>query len=307
MNTADLLAMHDRCPRAAFYGKNWEAHRIHPNEVLRQAVEAGLLTDESDPGQLAGDTVMTLATERELAVEGSQYSCAMHHAALSDLIVTVLRARMPKLGRPEDRGIQSPPWDSGAFLEHSGLRLRRVLMVDRWSREREAAESHSWRSLGEMSIYGMPMTLTVVVIGQRRDGKHHSAWSKGFLHPVNRILRIKKRDNETFGKNWTPCWREEQAWISRDKWIDTMREDRALHESVFDVELEIPTPDMMAKVKRLAESKLRDIRLAKELPDPNISVCDWPTPCEFRDCCWNFREPSERTGFLKRLPSSHRS
>jgi hypothetical protein len=300
MTTAEILALHDRCPRAAFYGKKWEASRIHPNEVLRQAVEAGLLTDEEDPGQLAGDTVMTLATERELAVEGSQYSCAMHHAALSDVITTVLRAGMPKLGRPEDRECQSPPWTSSAFLDASGLRLRRVLMVDRWSSEREAAESHSWRSLGEMSIFGMPMTLTVVVIGQRRDGKHHSPWSKGFLHPANRNLRIKKRDGETFGKNWTQCWREEQAWISRDKWIDAMREDRVLHEAVFDVELDLPDADMMAKVRRLAQSKLREIRLARELPDPNISVCHYPVPCQFVDCCWNFKEPSERTGFIFR-------
>lgn len=274
---------------------------MHPNEVLRQAVDAGLLTEESDFGQLAGDTVMTLATERELAVEGSQYTCAMHHAALADLIVTVLRARMPKLGRPEDRVTKTLTWVSGVYVEASGVRLRRVVLVDRWSKERELAESHSWRALGEMSVYGMPMTLTVVLIGQRREGKHHSPWSKGFLHPVSRTLRIKKRDGESFGGNWTPCWREEQDWLSRDKWIDTMRADHVLNDVVFDVDLDLPHPMMMDKVKRLAESKLKAIALTQELPEPRISQCDWPVPCEFRDCCWSFREPSERTGFISRF------
>lgn len=244
---------------------------------------------------------MTLASERELDVQGSQYSSAMNLAALADIVTTVLRSRLPVLAHPEDRVGKTFTWTSSAYVDPSGVRLRRFLLVDRWSSDRELAESHNWYGLGESSIYELPLTTTVIMVGQFREGKFHSPFSKGFLHPVSRTLRIKKRDGESFNKNWTSCWREEQDWLSRDKWIDTMRADHVLNDVVFDVDLDLPHPMMMDKVKRLAESKLKAIALTQELPEPRISQCDWPVPCEFRDCCWSFREPSERTGFISRF------
>lgn len=242
---------------------------------------------------------MTLCAERGLDIAGSGiYAVAMHFAALSDVIVTVLRARMPNLGRPEDRTTKSLTWASNCFVEPSGVRLRRIVIVDRWNEERKLAESHSWRSLGEMAAYELPMSLTVVLVGQRREGKHHSPWSKGWLHPRSHNLRIRKRSGEGFDGRWIPCWREEQDELSRDLWIDTMRSDGVLGDVLFDVDLEQPCPELASKIRHLAANKLQAIREATVTPPPNISVCDWPTPCQFRECCWSFTEPSERNAFV---------
>jgi hypothetical protein len=297
MNSAETLLAMDRCPRAAFWGEKWEGPAINPNEVLRRAVDAGLLTEESDPGQLAGDTVMTLAAERTLDVEGSQYSCALHHAALADIIVTALRGNGERWARPADLESKGVTWVSSAFLAASGVRLHRVLLADRWSTERFQSETHSWKGLGEVSAYGMPMTMTVVLIGQRRGAVHHSPWSKGWLHPKSRTLRIRKRAGE-FKYNWTECWRE-TADFNRDHWLDSMREDYVLNDVLFEREIPVPDGAVLAKIAHLAGKKLRTLRDTTEVPDPNPSVCDWPVPCQFRSVCWNFRpEPTERDGFI---------
>jgi len=310
LNSAETLLNLDRCARLGFWGQSWEAPAIHPNEVLRRAVDAGLLTEESDPGQLAGDTVMTLASERTLDVEGSQYQCALHHAALADIIVTALRGNGERWARPTDLVTKGLTWVSSAFLAPSGVRLRRVLLADRWSNERFQSEVHSWKGLGEVAAYGMPLTMTVVLIGQRRDGRHHTPFSKGWAHPRSRTLRIRKRAGE-FKENWHEVWRETSDF-NRDHWLDQMRQDYVLNDVLFEKEISVPDQAVLSKVAHLAEKKLRALQQTQETPDPNPSVCFWPVPCQFRKCCWEFTVPSERAGFipingLVLQPAQHRT
>lgn len=300
MTTAELLASHDRCPRLAHWSRNWESNRLHPRKILQRAIEVGLTTDESDPGQAAGDHVMTLCSERGLDVadRSTLYSTAMNVAALADIAVTSLRSGGP-WAHPEDRMVKSINWVSSAFVEPSGVRLRRILCADRYNDERKLAESHSWYTLGECSVYQLPMTTTVLLVGQFRDGKFHSPWSKGWLHPKSRCLRIAKRSGEKFDGNWVTCWREEQENISRDKWLDAMRADGVMNSCLFDVEVPVPDPSFQSKIGHLAERKMEAITGTTEVPPPNISVCDWPTRCEFADACWSFSEPSEKLGYIQ--------
>src|SRR6266481_6768641 len=120
MNSAETLLAMDRCERLAAWSQSWQVPAIHPTEVLKAAVDAGLLTDEDDPGQLAGDMVMTEAAERTLDIEGSQYTCAVHTAALADIVVTALRGSGPAWARPADLPMKTLTWTSSAFLSPSG-------------------------------------------------------------------------------------------------------------------------------------------------------------------------------------------
>lgn len=298
MFSADLLASHDRCARAGVYSRDWEFSRLHPTEVLRRAVDVGLMSEESDPGQTAGDHVMTLAAERGIDIEGSGvYPIALHTASLADLVTTMLR-QDAIWGRPADKATGTANWVSSAFLNQSGLRLHRVLMVDRWSEERSKAERHAWKTLGEQSVYELPMTIHVIVLGQRRDQKHHGAFSKGYLHPHGRMLRIRKRSGESFSGKWTIAWREDHDTISREKWIAQMEADGALQDSLFTIACEPPAPKLASEIRLLAENKLQKIKDTTGIPDLNPGVCWWPVPCPFSGCCWQFQKPSERNGFV---------
>ena len=242
---------------------------------------------------------MTLSAERGLDTKQFEvYGQAFHLASLADLVVTVIRAQGPPWGRPEDQTVNGLPWGSSAYLDPSGVRLRRVVIVDRWSEDRKQSESHSWYSLGEISAYQMPMTQTVIVVGQSREGKHHSPWSKGWMQERFKTLRLRKQSGESFGKGWNQVWREERDELSRDHWIEAMQEDGVFSDVMFEVEVPLPCPEIVAKIRKLIEKRLRRLAEMTEVPEPNISVCDWPVPCQFRDCCWQFTEPSERNGFI---------
>lgn len=298
MFSADLLAANDRCARAGYYSRDWEFSRLHPTEVLRRAVDVGLMSEEDDAGQAAGDHVMTLAAERGIDIEGSGvYAIANHTAALADILTTTLR-QDARWERPADRTLNGLPWVSSAFLDSSGVRLHRFLLVDRISEERIKAEKYAWKTLGEQSVYELPMTIHVVVLGQRRDQKYHGAWSKGYLHPHGRMLRIKKRSGESFSGKWTIAWREDHDTISRDKWRDQMGADGALQDSLFEIDCDPPPEKLASEIRRLAEQRLNKIRELKDIPGLQPSACWWPTPCAFAHACWNFQKPSYKSGFL---------
>lgn len=298
MGSAEVLLNHDRCPRLAHWGMRWQAANIDASEALALAVEAGVMSEEKDPGQCAGDTIMTIASERRLNVPGSQYDCALHLASLADIITTVLRTGTPAWAHPTSRAWQTLVWESSAFIE-AGIRLRRIALVDRWSDERKLHELHSWKTLGEQAIYELPMTITVVVIGHRRIGRYHSQWSKGWLHPRSKTLRIQKRSGESFKGGWVECWREQHDGISRDYWLDMMHKDHVMPEVLFPVTVDLPRDNLLVPIRALAEHKMQEIVAAPKTPPPTISACDWPRRCKFHDCCWHLKEPTAHSGFVQ--------
>jgi hypothetical protein len=96
-------------------------------------------------------------------------------------------------------------------------------------------------------------------------------------------------------------WREETD-INREHWIEMMVKDGVLSDLMFDVDVDLPCPEVISKIRKLIVKKLRTLQEMKEVPPPSISQCDWPVPCAFRSACWQFREPSEELGFTRILP-----
>lgn len=266
------------------------------------AVDAGLTAKDDDPGQFAGDESMSIFTLRQVETKQNDlYGLGVHTAAMADLITTVLRSGGP-WARPENVRLGEQAWESGAWLDPSGVRLHRVVIADRLTPERLEAEKHSWRQLGEVCVYGLPMTVKFVTIGQQREGRHASPWSKGWLHPVgNRTLRFKKRDGTGLsGKGWKPIFREDVDQFSRDFWLDAMRTDGVMTDLMFDVEIPVPPKEAVVKIRKLAERKLERIYSTKETPEPQPSQCWGLTTCQFVNVCWQFRkEPTERDGFIR--------
>ena len=296
MTSAELLEGADRCGRIPYLSRSWQRRTMSPMSVLYRAIELGLESPDEDPGQAAGDHVMTLAVDRGLETPQSDlFGLANHLAAIADLVTWILRPQGP-WERPENVKVGSAVWESGAFLSASGTRLRRILLVDHWNEARELAESHSWRSFGECAAYGMPMDQTIVVLGQNRSGRRHGAFSKAWTHPVSKQIRFRKRDGSGFDGNWTPIYREDWEG-SREGWLDAMTQDSVLGDSVLSVEL-LP-PDEAPTIRLLAERGLTRLREATALPDPHLSQCDGISPCAYRDACWTFQPPSEQLGFVR--------
>ena len=300
MTSADRLEMFDRCARAPFLARTWERRIMHPTAVLYRAIEDGLTyTGDEDCGTHAGDSVMTLAVNRGLDTPQSDlFGLANHLAALADFITWLLRPSGAPWSRPADVKVGQEPWESSVFLNEAGTRLKRVVLVDHWSDERELSEAHSWRSTGECAAYGMPMDQTILLIGSNRSGRRHGPFSKAWAHPVSKKIRMRKRDGKGFDGAWIPTFRED--WDgSREGWLDAMTEDGVLEDAVFHVE--VPIHDESKKIVRLAEKRLVEIKATERVPDPQPSQCDNPlSPCQFRSACWSFQPPSIQSGFIRK-------
>lgn len=246
---------------------------------------------------------MELAADRGFDVEGKQlYEMAEHFGGLADLITTVLRERQGGWERPEDVSLPGgSKWSSASFLAPEQTFLRRVVLASRWSRERKASEQNSYFSLFEACIYQIPVRMTVMIIGQLREGKHYSGWTRASRHPVNKKLRFrfKPRKDSQYGANWEQVWRE-SVDTSRDAWLDAMREDGVMADLMFDVEVPVPIEEVRRKVIGLAERRLREIEETTETPAPSPSQCFYPTKCPYSCVCWQFRKsPTEQLGFVR--------
>jgi len=297
--SAQILELHDRCFRAPWLAKSWERNNLSASQALYAAVEEGLQSDSPDPGQLAGDELFTLASTRGLDIAVSDlYGAATHLAAIADLVTWVLRPDKDRWERPADVSIGREPWVSCAFVR-GNTSLRRVVLCDRWDGNRQLAEEHSWRTIGEIAAYGLPMTLMVAVLGSTREGRRHGPWSKAWEHPISHGLRMKRRDGKGFSGDWNAVFREDTEY-SREKWLDQMTQDGVLVDAL--ITHEVAVPEYIHKVRKLAEKKLSLIREMKIRPDPQISACDGPFPCSYREACWNFTDPCEKLGFIQIKP-----
>ena len=298
MNSASKLRRSDLCARREFLERSWERSALHPTQILHRALEHGLESEESDPGQVAGDYAMTLCVNRPIETDSPDLlGIAEHVAALADMIIYAVRADNPLWVHPENAQVEDKVWESGAYL--NGIRLRKLITVDRWPEGGDLSILHSWAVQGECAVYGMEMDLLIAVVGTRRDEKWHSAWTRGWEHPVSRELRFQKRDGEPFGPTWERVWRE-RFQGTREDWWEGMNQDYLLPELLLVHRVEIPAAHK--QIRELAARRLDIAYQTTSLPDPHLSQCDnVREPCQFRSTCPYFRLPSEENGFF-RLP-----
>lgn len=305
INTAQLLTSFETCSRKGYWQQEWRWHRLEPNEALRQALAAGLTeTVRPDYGEVAGETIMGLAADPGLNLNTPRlYDAVVHHACLADVLTSAIRRPgAPAWGFPPIMPWRGLQWASSAFLDPSGARLRSLVLATSWNEERRIAEERSWYSLGERAIYNLPMTLVVLILGRLHDGMRQSAWTQGFLHPINSQLRFRKRTNvrfSTFSDKWDPVRRQDHKKITTEEWLRAMLEDDILRDLCFTVELPKPEPELRQRVLDMAVRKVERLAKWNRPPEPSLSVCDRPR-CPFKSCCWSETpfEPSASRGFV---------
>lgn len=301
--SAELLSHFERCCRAGYWSRDWRRHKMSPTEMLSTAVRRALIEDDPDPGERAGEHMVTLAAARGLDVDSSinLYRCAINHAAIANIVVTAIRQN-------GERWIPSVPldgWDSSVMMSPDGRYLRRFLAVSHWSADRAFYEKHSWYALGEIAHYKIPMQLVVAVLGPISAGRRHSHWSKALLHPYGSELRFRLRKRakvEGFTETWRPVYREEHDEIERSKWLSAMMADDVLDESLFVVDLPVPEEAACREIRELARRQLDALNAITSLPEKQLSTCHNPImPCAFRASCWAEPESTPEYGDYDRI------
>jgi hypothetical protein len=305
MNSPLLLTYFEQCARKGYWGRLHERIRLDDTEMLQTALRAGLTTERTDFGDCAGEECYGLGVEPGLNSDFYDvHSQVVHLSCLADIICCAIRKPLEApwtLPEPIKLGGDGPLWTSGAYLSPDGSHLRRVVLATSWNDNRHYSEARSWFSLGECAAYDLPMQQATIILGQNRDGKRHSHWTKALLHPVNRKLRFRKKHDvsEGFKSTWLPVWREDHDEITTSMWLQGMLDDGVLSDLCFSVEIPALEKSARQRILDLAASKLEKVQNLDSLPEPQLSTCDWPQKCLFRDDCHAGRFP--RKGVFRLL------
>ena len=304
VDSPTLLTHYEHCQLDGFWSRNWQRAKLEPNEMIQAGLKAALTSERKDFGQAGGEHCYQLGADPGL--DSKQYdihSQVVHLAALADVISHAIRkAAEPPWRLPEPVKLgDGATWRSAAFLSPNGAFLRRVVLVTSWSDDRHYHEARSFYSLGEVCVYGLPMQQAVIVLGAHKDGRRLGPLSKGLLHPKNRTLRFRKRNDVgvPFKDSWFSVWREDHNEFSTAEWLDAMLEDGVLQDSCFSVEIPVPEAGARGKIVDLIGKKLDALAAMEEQPEGCLSVCDWPIPCPHRAHCHSGNQPSGKYGFVR--------
>lgn len=296
MNSPILLTHFETCERKCYWSRTWERSKLDGSALLQAAIRAGVLTARADFGEAAGEEAYALGNEPGLdTAHYDVHGEVMHLACIADVVTAALRKDAPWKASEPIRIGEGPLWSSDVFLDASGAHLRRVALVSAWNDDRHYSECRSWFSLGNVCAYGLPMQMAVIVLGQYREGKRYGPWAKGVRHPANKKLRFRKKHAaaEGFKSTWQQIWREDFDEITTHDWLQAMLEDGVLQDVCFTVTIGVPEQPARQRILDLADRKLEKIASMKELPDPQLTGCDWPVACIFRGPCHAGREPQK--------------
>ena len=302
--SAELLAMYESCNRKGVWGRDWGKWKISDTEMVQRSIRAGLLSDRKDFNVVSGEEAMSLGAEPGLeSKEYNLFDQVVHLGNLADIISLAVRKPSERPWRlPEDVRLgDGPTWRSAAYLSPAGDYLRRLAIVSSWNDDRHFAECRGWFSMGEICAYSMPMQMVVAVVGPSRSGKRHSPFTRAYRHPVNKGIRFRRKggQGEGFKSSWVQIWREDFDEISTESWLQSMITDAVLPDHLFKIDIPLPTQEVQRKFRDLAAKKLEEIETANILPDQQLSTCDHPHPCVFRNPCHSGAEPSGRFGFVR--------
>jgi hypothetical protein len=300
IGTAELLTFFEQCPRKAFWARQWKQRKLLPVQMLEAGIKAAMLEKtRTDWGNVAGETIMGLGVEPGIQSDlPNTYDQVIHLSTLSDILSTAIRKPSePAWQLPEPL----PNWQPSCFISPDGKFLRRIVCVTSWSNSRHYDVCRSWATLGPVCHYDLPMQIAVAVLGTYRDGKYHSYWTNGLLHPNNKQLRFRKKYDvhEPFKETWDRVWRENRDEISTALWLQNMLKDGVLPDLCFSIKIDVLEKKARQRVLSIAAQRVLTIDKIKTLPDEQYTACSWPMPCTFLHPCHHGEAPSANWNFVK--------
>jgi hypothetical protein len=285
--TSALLDTFDRCPRRFAFERDFETRSISTLGLLYAAVEGSMTA--GDPCQGAWDAIMDRTSRLDVNVgDLSPLSAVRHIDCLAEVIALALRAKLGRAERLDLVRLGEHRWQSNLF--NCGGELHRIILASHLDDDSLRSFAHGWATIGEMAALERSITLTVVLIGAQRGGRRHSAWSKGFQHPVQKSLRFAARDKSNgLVKGWKEVWRE-QTEIKPETWIDQMARDGVLGELIVSRKILYGAEDArMAQARREMISLIPQTMQASAADPMRRSSCDevGRGACPFQPVCYS--------------------
>jgi len=281
--TTESFVQHDQCARLRTYSDRYESLRVSLNYAMNESLYAAFAGNNP---AFAAQKIMSLAANPGIDIDSKNlYESVIHHSRLVELIATYALS-VGNASIPNHISMNWGEFQPKSFLMTSG-NLRRLVLVDRWSKDRENLERFSWRTAADTAITNRPMVITAIVIGGVRAGLRPSVWTQGYEHPANKGIRIQRREGE-FNDNWRMVYRE-QTSLKPVEWLREMQSDGAFDGRVFSFTEDVPRNrqevldhlDVMAG--EIKSGSLRQTR----------SSCFKFKPCPFLPACITTQPPAQ--------------
>jgi hypothetical protein len=283
--SAQLLDTYDRCPRRFAFERTHEPRSISLLGLLYAGVEGALM---GDPDAISRITQRLDVNAGDL----SPLSAVRHVECMAEVIGLALREKLGVAQRLEPVPLLSHEWQSNLF-ECRGT-LHRIILTSYLDDDSLRSFAHSWQTIGELAALERSITLTVVIIGAQRGGRRHSPWAKGFLHPIQKTLRIGRRKAggaDGFTTGWKEVWRE-QTEIKAETWLERMKADEMLGDLIVSRKItyrgEDPRMVQAREDIHTFADQMGEASLASDLP-LRRSSCDeiGRGPCPFQPVCYS--------------------
>lgn len=287
--TAQLFDTYDRCERRFAYERTHEPRTVSPLGLLYAAVEGSLTAP--DPCQGARDAIMERTQWQDVnAGDLSPMSAVKHVEAMAEVIALALRDKFGNMSGINRTIIGQNEWHSNLF-ECRGT-LHRIVLCSYLDDDSLRSFAHSWQTIGELAALERNINLTVVIIGAQRGGRRHSPWSKGFLHPIKKTLRIGRRKSgqaDGLNSGWKEVWRE-QTDIKAETWLERMKTDEMLDDLIVSRRIQYRGED-----ERMKQARREMFVLAEQMQTVSVdapmrrSSCDeiGRGACAFQSICYS--------------------
>jgi hypothetical protein len=314
--SASSLTDLQSCPRKILLSTDWEILKLRPKQMLDSCLRRGILsiTQGGDAAAIAEqfklEFLQAAANPGMDTPRGAKpYEIAKDHVAM---IQTILRAAK-RMGLPVLRESPVVPLTSTtdyqplAFTD--GVMLHRIITVDRWDDAALSRELHSWYTIGDQAVTGLPLTLHVIETGQTRNGRRASPWARGWRHPTLRNahrIRFLHKDGSTF-KGWTPVWLADERELDAEEWVEAMWREGAVAACWKDIAVASPT--MAQRSTTLGQLRLEahhmSVLISERQSNPWSALpmhrgsCDGMVPCGWQEACYRNGTDVQQSGLYQ--------
>ena len=308
--TASDLTIFQQCRRKFLLDRHWRVVRYRPGSLFRSCLREGVLalSNGADPA-----TVRTNARTRFLSqaanpgldlMTGEPWVVAQDWAAMLGTVLTALsRLVLLTLTRPSSIELSTSgdvAWLPLSWQDDSGT-LHRWITCDAWDEEVLAREAHSWHVIGDMVMLDQPLQLHAIEIGQQRQGRRHSPWTRCYRHPMAAggcRFQVKQKGGWTKprGEHWTHMWYSDQTKPDPEAWCDLMDSDHVTQSLLHHIAIAQPSKAQAGRIReeilQVAEEMRRGLEAAATPQAPMLvamarAACD-PVggPCVFQMACF---------------------
>lgn len=302
---ANSITEFQTCRRKFLLSKQWRPQRWIPkilaDSCLRQAI-VELSQGEKKLNDIILDATtrfMTTAANSGLDIQAHDpYTIATDWCGCLETILHALsRRNLPKLkDHPSILLEKETEWVFLSHLGDDGYLHRWITVGEKFDGDRLAQEAHSWRVFGDIAAARLPMKLHAIEIGQMRDGRRHSPWTRAYTHTVIRggKIRFNRKGNKKLqGDAWKPVYLADSDAYDSKAWVDVMEEEDVISTLIHEVELLVPDNHHLKEFKRHVRTEAEQMsQWSKMEVNPrhipmSRGACDTPFPCQFQACCFS--------------------